>query len=183
MSGADGADEIEAPPGSAVQHASGWVLLSAVAGVLAGLVWLLLAPRVTITVTESGIDQARTAATAPFAADLVLGTLLLAAGTLLTVVWLLRGPRRAGIVGLVLGGLLAGALAAWLGQFVTAPALSVAELPAGTTVELGLRLRSWPMLLWWPAAALTLAAVFGRFSSPTAVSAPVQSQATSPAPE
>ena len=55
---------------------------------------------------------------------------------------------------------------------------AVADLPQGTVVDAPLRLRSWPMLLWWPAAALVVAAV----SSLKSESAPDQSPAQTPAP-
>lgn len=170
---------------SAVQQASGWVLVSAGVGFVVGLMWLLLAPRVTLTVTEGGTENARSAATAPFSADLVLGGLLLIAGVVLTFVWLARSPTRAGLTGLVLGGLLAGALAAWVGSTFSGSSVDPESLPVGTTIELGLDLRSWPVLLWWPAAALVLAALFapGRFSSPTSEPEAVQWQAESPTPE
>lgn len=170
---------------TAVQQASGWVLVSAAVGIVVGLLWLLIAPRADVTLTDAGVEQARSAATAPFAADLVLGGLLLVAGAVLTFVWLARRPTRAGLLGLAIGGVLAGLLAAWVGTYFSEPAVALDTLPVGTTVELGLRLRSSPVLLWWPAATLVLAALFapGRFSSPTSEPEEAPWPAGSQAPE
>lgn len=175
-------DAPEMPSGTrrAVQVASGWVLMSAGVGLVIGLLWVALAPRVTLTVAADGVTQDRSAASVPFDADLLLGGMLLAAGVVLAVVWLVRGGRdlMASTVGLVLGGLLAGGVAITLAGALTGMGSAVADLPQGTVVDAPLRLRSWPMLLWWPAAALVVAAV----SSLKSESAPDQSPAETPAP-
>ena len=175
-------DAPEMPSGTrrAVQVASGWVLMSAGVGLVIGLLWVALAPRVTLTVAADGVTQDRSAASVPFDADLLLGGMLLAAGVVLAVVWLVRGGRdlMASTVGLVLGALLAGGVAITLAGALTGMGSAVADLPQGTVVDAPLRLRSWPMLLWWPAAALVVAAV----SSLKSESAPDQSPAETPAP-
>lgn len=144
-----------------VQAASGWVLVSAVVGFIVGFAWIALAPRVTLTVAADGITQDRGAASVPFDADLLLGGLLLTAGVVLSVVWLVRGARfaTAAVIGLVLGGLLAGGIAVAMAAILTEGGAPVSELPVGTTADAPLRMRSWPMLLWWPAAVLVAAAV------------------------
>jgi hypothetical protein len=180
---AEAASGVSASTPSPLQQGSGWVLVSAGTGFIVGLVWLILAPRVGITITDGGVEQSRNAATAPFDADLMLGGLLLVAGVVLSIIWLVRGSTRAGLWGLVLGGLLAGMLAAWVGTTFSGPAVDIDTLPAGTTAELGIRLRSWPMLLWWPAATLVLAALFGRFSSPTSEPEATPLPVASPSPE
>lgn len=145
----------------AVQVASGWVLVSAGVGIVIGLLWVALAPRVTLTVAADGVTQDRGAASVPFDADLLLGGLLLVAGIALSVVWLARGGRDLlpSTIGLVVGGLLAGGLAVTIAGALTGLGTPVADLPQGTVTDAPLRFRSWPMLLWWPAAVLVVAAV------------------------
>lgn len=164
----------------AVQVASGWVLISAGLGIVVGLLWVALAPRVTLTVAADGVTQDRGAASVPFDADLLLGGLLLAAGLALAVVWMARGARHlmASTVGLVLGGLLAGGVALTLAGAHTGMGTAISDLPQGTVADAPLRLRSWPMLLWWPAAVLVVAAVSSLRSEP----APDQSLEATPAP-
>lgn len=163
----------------AVQAASGWVLICAVVGLVVGLVWIALAPRVTLTVTADGITEDRGAASVPFDADLLLGGLLLVAGVVLSVVWWSRGSRfpTAAVIGLVLGGLLAGGIAVAMAAILTEGGTPASELPVGSVVDVPLRMRSWPMLLWWPTAVLVVAV----FSSLRSESAPDPSPAGSPA--
>lgn len=178
------AEEAPAPQADrtrrAVQVASGWVLISAALGIVIGLLWVALAPRVTLTVAADGVTQDRGAASVPFDADLLLGGLLLAAGLALSVVWVARGARHlvASTIGLVLGGLLAGGVALTLAGALTGMSTPIPELPQGTVADAPLRLRSWPMLLWWPAAVLVVAAVSSLRSEP----APDPSPAATPAP-
>lgn len=175
--------EVEGESGGtrrAVQMASGWVLVSAAVGIVIGFVWVALAPRVTLTVAADGVTQDRGAASVPFDADLLLGGMLLTAGLALSVAWLARGARSptASTIGLVLGGLLAGGIAMTLAGALTGMGTAIADLPPGTVADAPLRLRSWPMLLWWPAAVLVIAAVSSLKSEP----APDQLPEATPTP-
>lgn len=178
----DTTDEPDGPSTArrSVQVISGWVLVSAAVGIVIGLLWVALAPRVTLTVAADGVTQDRGAASVPFDADLLLGGMLLAAGITLSVVWLARGSRDLlpSSVGLVLGGLLAGGVAVTLAGALTGVGTSIADLPQGTVADAPLRMRSWPMLVWWPAAVLVVAAV----SSLRSETAPDQSPAEMPVP-
>lgn len=180
---AEAAAEDEVEPGGkrrSIQTASGWVLISAALGVVIGLLWVVLAPRVTLTVAADGVTQDRGAASVPFDADLLLGGMLLVGGLALAIVWAARGAKHlvASTVGLVLGGLLAGGVAVTLAGALTGLGTPIAELPQGTVADAPLRLRSWAMLLWWPAAVLVVAAV----SSLRSEHAPDPSPEETPAP-
>lgn len=149
-------------PPTAVTTVAGWVLVSAVAGFVLGLVWALTAPRVEYTVGGGELVRVATQPEEFFGADLLLGSLLTVAGLAGAVWWVVRiraRPLRS-MLGMAIGGFIAGVIAAFVGQVLTATTLSAEGLAEGVTVTAGLQMRSWAMLLWWPAwAAIILGVV------------------------
>jgi hypothetical protein len=141
--------------------AAGWVLVSAPVGLLVGALWAVLSPRVEYRV--QGGEAARVSAQPEqyFGSDLTLGALLLVAGLVAAVVWAARVRRRwvATVVGLALGGALAGVIAAEAGQWATRTTLSASGLADGVILTEGLRLRSPALLAWWPCIAAVVVGV------------------------
>lgn len=138
---------------SAVTTVAGWVLIGAVAGFLVGLLWTLTAPRVQYTVGDGELVRVSSQPEEFFGADLVLGSLLAMVGLACAVWWVIRIRRRPlrAMLGMSLGGVIAGVIAAFVGHMLTATTLSAEGLAEGVTVTAGLQMRSWAMLLWWPA--------------------------------
>jgi hypothetical protein len=142
----------------------------AVAGVLLGLLWVWLAPRIPLVSDDTAVFLKDTEGEEAVGADGTFALLALAFGAVGAVlVFLLR--KRGGIsvvVGLVLGGLL-GSLVAWkAGVWLGPPSDVVAharEVGKGVTFDAPLELNAKGALLAWPVAAmvvhLALTAVFG----------------------
>ncbi|OAH14422.1 hypothetical protein STSP_22490 [Streptomyces jeddahensis] len=142
----------------------------AVGGVLLGLLWLWLAPRVPLVADDSAVYLKDTEGEQAIGVDGTFTLLALAFGAVSgLVVFLIR--RRGGIplvVGLALGGLLGSVLAwrlgVWLGpaQDVVAHAKAVGK---GVTFDAPLKLNAKGALLAWPVAAMAvhlgLTALFG----------------------
>jgi hypothetical protein len=142
----------------------------AVGGVLLGLLWLWLAPRVPLVADDSAVYLKDTEGEQAIAVDGTFTLLALAFGAVSgLVVFAVR--RRGGVplvVGLALGGLLGSVLAwrlgVWLGpaQDVVAHAKAVGK---GITFEAPLKLNAKGALLAWPVAAMAvhlgLTALFG----------------------
>ncbi|MBA2948662.1 AAA family ATPase [Streptomyces himalayensis] len=142
----------------------------AVGGVLLGLLWLWLAPRVPLVADDSAVYLKDTEGEQAIAVDGTFTLLALAFGAVSgLVVFAVR--RRGGVplvVGLALGGLLGSVLAwrlgVWLGpaQDVVAHAKAVGK---GVTFEAPLKLNAKGALLAWPVAAMAvhlgLTALFG----------------------
>ncbi len=140
---------------------SGWILVSAAVGALVGLVWVWVAPRVQYRVVGDQLRRVDPQPSQYFAADLLLGGLLLLAGLGLVLVWWRTGAKRplAALAGLAIGGALAGIIAAVLGHALGGQAPSAAGLSDGATVAAPLQFRSWAMLLWWPTVVAIVVAV------------------------
>jgi hypothetical protein len=147
--------------GAGARTWGGWVVLSAVVGVVLGMVWALVAPRVDFEV--SGGEFLRVAAQPEeyFVGDLVLGVMLALAGAALAVVWWRRGQQRplASMLGLVTGGVVALSIAVLVGQGLAGGPVSTEGLADGVVVQAGLQFRSWAMIVWWPTAVVVLFAV------------------------
>ncbi|MFJ6630320.1 ABC transporter permease [Streptomyces sp. NPDC091376] len=140
------------------------------AGIVLGLLWLWLAPRVPLISTDTAVFVADTEGEESAGADGTFVLLALGFGVLSATGAFLFN-RRGGIAvvaALALGGLFASALAwgtgHWLGpdQDVVAHARAVGE---GVVFDAPLRLRAKAALLAWPVAAmimhLGLTALFG----------------------
>lgn len=142
--------------------AGGWIIVSAAAGFVVGLLWSALAPRVEFRVSGGELVRVLPQPEGYFVADLVLGGLLALAGLLLALWWAVRVRRRpmGSLVGLLLGGVAAGFVAVLVGQLITATELTANGLADGV-VRSGLTMHSWAMLVWWPTLVATVFAITG----------------------
>ncbi|MFI1936781.1 DUF2567 domain-containing protein [Streptomyces purpureus] len=143
---------------------------SLVAGVLLGLLWLWLAPRVPLISDGKAVFLKESEGESAIGADGTFVLLALAFGALAAaLVFLLH--RRGGVilvVALALGGVL-GSLLAWGTGTFLGPTHDVAaharEVGKGVVFDAPLELNTWGALLAWPVAAmvvhLALTALFG----------------------
>ncbi|GGH97576.1 hypothetical protein ACFFGR_08680 [Arthrobacter liuii] len=128
------------------------LLVPAAAGVPAGILWWLLAPGGLNLLTR---DPALASGTVPMVwlpRDLTLAGILVLAGCLLAV-FLADGkrpdPQAALLTGLA--GALAGSVVAW-GTGILAARLWGPAVDTSVNASVAFSLRSWPVLLLWPAA-------------------------------
>jgi hypothetical protein len=133
------------------------VLVLAVAGVVAGLLWWWLAPRADFRITDSGPVVIGSPPDELLVADDTILVLILSAFGLVAgaAAWFARRRRGvATVLALAVGASLMAVVAWQLGELLGAGP-SRAELAAvGTVVTTGLRLRSIPGLAFAPFAAL-----------------------------
>lgn len=136
----------------------GCVLLAAPVGLL----WAALTPRVQVTSQDGAVSVPDPTTSAFIATDGVFLLVVLVVGLVVGLAAALAGRRRpfGTVLGLALGGLLAAELARRTGALVgrdQAEALLAAG--ADGAFELPPRVRSWPVLVGWPVAALVAHAV------------------------
>lgn len=143
--------------------AGGWIIVSAAAGFVVGLLWALLGPQVEYRVSGGELVRVVSQPEDYFVADLVLGALLACAGLLLALWWAVRVRRRpmGSLIGLLLGGVAAGFFAVLVGQMITATDLAANGLADGVLIRAGLTMNSWAMLVWWPTLVATVFAITG----------------------
>jgi LPXTG-motif cell wall-anchored protein len=133
------------------------VLVLAVAGLLAGLLWWWLAPRADFRITDSGPVVIGTPSEEVLVADdgvlaLILAGMGLVAGG---AAWFLRRRRGvATVLALAVGGSAMAAVAWQLGEFLGAGPTQVELARVGAVVTTSLTLRSLPALALAPFAAL-----------------------------
>lgn len=139
----------------------GWVIVSALAGIVVGMLWALAAPRASFQVASGEFVAVTAQPEEYFYGDLVLGILLAIAGFGLALWWSLRGQVRpmASLIGLVTGGVVALVLAVLVGQGLTATVATADGLADGVIVTAGLQFRSLAMIVWWPTAVAVVMAV------------------------
>ncbi|TQJ36159.1 hypothetical protein [Arthrobacter sp. SLBN-122] len=128
------------------------LLVPAVSGIPAGILWWLLAPGGLNLMTR---DPALASGTVPLVwlpRDLTLAGILVLAGCLLAV-FLADGKRRDPQVALLAGlaGALAGSIFAW-GTGILAARLFGPAVDASANASIAFSLRAWPVLLLGPAA-------------------------------
>ncbi len=139
----------------------GWVIVSAVVGVVVGMAWALAAPQAIFVVAGEQFIRTSAQPEEYYFADLVLGVMLACAGFGLALFWALRGQVRpmASLLGLITGGVVAIAIAVLVGQGISVSATSAVGLADGFEVEAGLQFRSWAMMVWWPTVVAVVFAV------------------------
>lgn len=155
-----------AQPAAAGRSAVRWLVVliavtAAVAllGVAAGLVWTVVAPRVTVVVTGRGAAQVVNPETKAFiAGDGWFCVIGLVAGIMVGLIGYLVAVRRRGapaMAGLILGGLAASLIAWWIGRNDGLAAFHHALLTSrtGTILHAPLMLRAHASVVVWPLAA------------------------------
>jgi hypothetical protein len=142
-----------------------YVLLGAAVGIPAGLLWVMLAPRVLVSHdnTAAFVD----AYPQGFAiADLTLGLLLLFAGVGLGMVGAGRLRRTcfdrgwAQVVGVLVASLMAGAVARVIGWWLAGRAMK----PVGSNIELPLTVQADGVLLLGAFSALIIVVLYSAFA-------------------
>ena len=131
----------------------------ALAGVPAGVLWWLLAPRAVYRVTEAGpVPVGTPPLELQVGGDVVLAFVLLGLGALAgAVAWLLRRGRGVGMLLVLAVGTSLAAVIAWqTGELLGAPPSEAMLTEIGAQVTTGLRLASLPVLAAAPFAALLL---------------------------
>lgn len=133
-------------------------------GVVVGLLWVVLVPRVRYLVTADGLAIDPRTSQGSVAADGWLALLCVAAGLLATLLAYVVTRRRGGhpdgwlLAGLVVGGA-AGSLLAWRLGVALAPddldVLAAGRRP-GASFPGGLRLRAGGVLALWPVTSVAL---------------------------
>jgi hypothetical protein len=139
----------------------GWVIVSAVVGVVVGMAWALAAPQAVFVVAGEEFVRATAQPEEYYFGDFVLGMLLAIAGFGLALFWALRGQVRpmASLLGLMTGAVVAMTIAVLVGQGITASATTAVGLADGFEVTAGLQFRSWAMVVWWPTVVAVVFAV------------------------
>ncbi len=166
----DGAEKDASEMRTEIRQAAVVLVAVAVSGLVLGLLWLWLAPRVPLISDATAVFLQDTEGEEAVAADGTFLLLALGFGALsAALVFLLR--RRGGIplvVGLALGGLLGAVLAWQLGTWLGPTSDVVAHAKAagtGVAFDAPLELNAKGALLAWPVAAmvvhLALTALFG----------------------
>lgn len=135
------------------------MVLVAVGGLLLGVLWVWLAPRVELISDGRAIYLKDSESEAPIAADgwftLLGGGLGAVSGAL--VFWRFRKGGIGIVIGLAVGGLLAALIGMWLGMALGPSDDVVArakEIGAGKVFDAPLELQAKAALLAWPAGAL-----------------------------
>ncbi len=169
------------------------LVVTAVLGLLAGLIWEQVAPRALLQEVSAGAAQVVNAETRAFiGADGWFCVIAAAAGVLTGVVGYLLGIRRRGsatqaavTVGLVLGAVAASFVMRWLGEQsgLSAYQNALAHSPAGTMFNASLTLGATSALAFWPlfaAIVIVLAEVGRRRRDPSPEVGPLSGMWTDP---
>jgi len=138
------------------------VVIQALIGVVAGLIWSAVAPRAPYLATPEGLRLADPSTQAIIAADGWFAVITGAAGLIVGIVAFLPGRRRplGVLLGLTGGGLVAACLAWWVGNTVNlGPATVTASGVTGNVVPGALELTALGVLIAWPLAATAVFAV------------------------
>ena len=138
------------------------------AGVPAGVLWWLLAPRADYRVTEAGpLPVGSPQLELQVGNDVVLACILLVFGLLAgSAAWLLRGARGVGTLVVLAVGASAGAVAAWqTGELLGPPPSEAMLAQTGALVTTGLRLASLPVLAVAPFGAVLAYVAFALLAT------------------
>ncbi|MFJ4962130.1 hypothetical protein EES43_06250 [Streptomyces sp. ADI96-02] len=145
-----------------LRQAAAVVVLVAIAGVLLGLLWFWLAPRVPLVSDDTAVFLKNSEGEEAIGADGTYVLLALAFGVVSAAVvfWRLRRGGVLVVVGLALGALFASLLAWGVGHWLGPSSDVVARARAagrGVTFDAPLELHSvWVAVLVWPFAALAV---------------------------
>jgi hypothetical protein len=148
-----------ARPGGAVLALLAAAAVSALLGLLTGLIWALVAPRALLVLQSRGVAYLINVETSAYiAADAWFCLLTAIGGLICGVAGYFAAVRRYGaaaVTGLVLGGVAASALARWVGQQQGSAGFQAALLsrPAGSLLHEPLSLGGWGALAFWPLLA------------------------------
>ncbi len=163
------------PPGSGLVRFLAVVLVSVVAGLIGGLVWVAVAPRASYVVISHGSADVINAETSAFiAGDAVYCIIGVVGGLLIGLAGYLIGVRRYGplpMVAVLGGSIVAGIVTRWVGEHsgLTAFNHQLLTSPLGTHLQAPLALAgdtsatTWPTLAalpevaFWPLAACVVA--------------------------
>lgn len=156
--------------GAARRAVAETVLGSVAAGLVAGLVWWLVAPEVTVGVRGGQSVLITAEARGLFGVDASFGLVGAVTGLLLGVVMFIRHREHptAVLAGLVLGGVV-GSLVAWqVGSTLGPGPLGDRTDGAadGVTLAIPLDLEATGVLLFWPIMAVVATLVLGGLASP-----------------
>ena len=154
---------------------------SAVLGLLMGLLWHLVAPKVPLYADTSAIYLLDPEGEQAISSDMYFAMIGAGFGLLVGALAYWRSRAREGgltvVVGLVLGGLLGGWIAMKLGVALGPSSNIVATakaVPLGRTFYAPLTLTAKGMLLAWPAAALIALTVLTSLFTPKPTPSPVE---------
>jgi hypothetical protein len=160
-----GGGRMPAPAGRRLLIAFAVALGGALLGLLAGVIWAAVAPRVVYQVAAGSPREAFVVASEPtafFAADAWYCIIALAGGAVLGLLGYLFAIRRHGalpMLGLVAGAVAAAYLARWIGQQSGYDAFyhQLATVRPGTLLRAPITLGSRGALAFWPLAAAAVA--------------------------
>jgi hypothetical protein len=141
------------------------VLVSVAVGLVAGVVWWLVAPEVTVGVRDGQTVLIASEAHGLFGVDVSFGIVGAAAGFLLGAAMLTRHREHptAVLAGLVLGGVV-GSVVAWQVGFALGPGPlgeRTGGAADGVTLTIPLDLAATGVLLFWPITAVVASLVLG----------------------
>ena len=138
------------------------VLLNGLAGLPAGLLWWVLAPRVDLVVSSHSVDFVAAEPTGFMNADAWFFLVCAVFGAGATLLLAIRRRHSSGLgglgalVGLLAGGFAGAAIAALFGSLLghADPLAAAAHLADGVHLQAALRLRSTVAMIGWPIGAL-----------------------------
>jgi hypothetical protein len=153
-------------PPSARQVVIEALLVCVVAGLIVGLMWLLLAPQFAVEIVGGELRPAGPMGENQFGADAWFAVISGAAGVLIALVLFTRHRHRpiATVCALAAAGLVGSAVAWRLGVLLGPdPVTGAEDMADGTRLDLPLDLRATGVLLAWPIASVATVVIMVLF--------------------